>query len=231
MPYTHRYNYCNQYDTFISLIKKDYPYHLREEYFNSCFKDLFNDVYEDTLKQHSRIKLSYYSLNGEGFINFAYLDHYIIICYRVAHVLYLMKDKQELADAIYYSCRIRTGTDIYYPCVIGDYFVPIHPIGSLMDSHSTYGLGLRLYNGVHVGPYGIDAKPPSEWIHPIIGNGVTICANSVIYGETIIGNNVTISPGSIIINEIIPDNCVVFGASPNLKAIPNKYNNLAFIDN
>ena len=48
-------------------------------------------------------------------------------------------------------------------------------------------------------------------------------------GKTVIGNNVTISPGSTIINESIPDNCVVFGSTPELKVIPNKFNNLDII--
>ena len=158
------------------------------------------------------------------------MDHYLILCYRFSNSLYLSCIKADLADAVYYSCRIRTSTDIFYRSVIGDYFLPSHPIGAVIDSKATYGIGLRLYNGVHIGPYGIDGKPPSEWIHPVIGDGVIIYAKSSIYGETVIGNNVTISPGTTIVNETIPNDCIVFGCSPELKAIPNKHNNLGIID-
>ena len=41
-------------------------------------------------------------------------------------------------------------------------------------------------------------------------------SNSTIIGETTIGNYVIISSGTYIKNENIPDNCIVFGQSPNL---------------
>lgn len=84
-------------------------------------------------------------------------------------------------------------------------FLPSHPLGAVIDSKSTYGIGLRLYNGVLIGPYGIDGKPPSEWVHPVIRDGVILYAHSKVYGKTVIGNNVTVSPGTVIVNEDIPD--------------------------
>ena len=62
-----------------------------------------------------------------------------------------------------------------------------------------------MYNGVLIGPYGIDGKPPSEWVHPVIRDGVILYAHSKVYGKTVIGNNVTVSPGTVIVNEDIPD--------------------------
>ena len=220
-----------QYEIFISMIEKDFPYQLPENSFHNEVQETFHKVYIDVICQHSKIQNSYYSFDGVGFINFAFLDHNLIICYRFSRALYLSGIKNDVCDAIYYSSRIRTSTDIYYRAEIGNYFIPSHPLGAVIDSKATYGIGLRLYNGVHIGPYSINGKPPSAWIHPVIGNGVIIYANSSIYGETIIGNNVIISPGTSIINEKIPDNCIVFGASPNLKAMPNKHNNLSIISN
>ena len=223
-------DWSKQYKSFISIIVKDSPYPLDEGSFDDDVEALFLRVYTDVISQHSKIKNSYYSNEGRGFLNLSFLDHFLILCYRFSHAIYLAGGKEELADAVYYSCRMRTSTDIFYRSAIGDFFLPSHPLGTVIDSKATYGIGLRLYNGVHIGPYGIDGKPPSEWVHPVIGNGVIIYAKSSIYGKTIIGDNVTISPGTTIVNENIPSNCIVFGASPDLKAVRNKHNNLGVID-
>jgi serine O-acetyltransferase len=52
--------------------------------------------------------------------------------------------------------------------------------------------------------------------YPILQEGVVMFANSTILGDSQIGNNVLISAGTLIKDEIIPDNCMVFGQSPNL---------------
>lgn len=219
-----------QYKAFVAIIRKDSPYALDEENFDNEFENSFRRAYEDVIDQHARIRNSYYSDNGNGYLNWFFLDHFLIFCHRLAHSLFLNHMNEELMDAIYYSSRLRTSADVFYRAAIGKYFLPAHPVGAVVDSRSTYGIGLRLYNGVHIGPYGIDGKPPSEWVHPTFGDGVIIYAKSSIYGKTVVGNNVTISPGTIIVNETIPDNCIVFGASPDLKAVPNKQNNLGIFD-
>lgn len=43
-----------------------------------------------------------------------------------------------------------------------------------------------------------------------------MCANSSIIGKCVIGNNVTIAANSGVKDENIPDNSLVFGHSPNL---------------
>ncbi len=57
--------------------------------------------------------------------------------------------------------------------------------------------------------------------YPVLGNNILIYANSTILGNCHIGNNVIISAESYIINETIPDNCIVFGKSPDI-VIKNK---------
>lgn len=223
-------NLAEQYKAFRKIVVNDFPYEVAEHFENAMVADLFNEVYADVVSQHAKIKNGYFSKNGNGIVNLSYLDHYLICCHRFAHALSKHLDNVELADAVYYSCRVRTSTDVYHRSEIGDFFMPVHPLGTVIDSKARYGKAFKLYNGVHIGPYGIDGKPPSEWVHPVIGDGVTVYANSSIYGRTVVGNNVTISPGTVIVNEKIPDNCIVFGASPDLKAMPNKHNNLAVID-
>lgn len=53
-------------------------------------------------------------------------------------------------------------------------------------------------------------------IYPYIGQNVYMCANSSIIGNCHIGNNVIIGANSGVKDEDIPDDCMVFGYSPNL---------------
>lgn len=219
--------YMKEYEAFKKIIVTDYPYPLLcdDEYFFNIFKK----VYIDVIEEHSHICNKYYSIDGKGFLNLLYMDHFLILCYRLAHCLYIEYADKYLADAIYYSARIRTSTDIFYSAKIGKYFMPTHPLGSVIDSHSTYGIGFKLYNGVHIGPYDIIGKDPLLWEHPKFGDGVILLAGSSVYGNTEIGDNVVVSAKSIIINEKIPANCIVMGASPRLTVIPNKQDNLCII--
>jgi|GEM_PF-3959152 len=213
------------YAALKKILVQDGPYDLQIE--DRSFFPIFEQVHTDIIEQHSCIDNLYYSKNGVGFINLLYLDHFLILCFRLAHFLFKNSGDQNLMDTLYYISRIRTATDIFFRAEIGDCFMPVHPIGSVIDSRSTYGFGFRLYNGVHVGPYNIAGKSPDEWTHPTFGDGVILYGNSAVFGNTKIGNNVIVSPKTTIINEQIPDNCVVMGTSPRLIVMPNLHSNLA----
>ena len=45
---------------------------------------------------------------------------------------------------------------------------------------------------------------------------VILFANAMILGDTRIGNNVVVAGDTFLINESVPDNCIVFGKSPNI---------------
>jgi serine acetyltransferase len=230
-------NFC----ALAKIVAADYPYDLIE-FFNGAKPDqpesdlqsevfsIFQGVCRSLISQHSRILNAFYSKLGVGYLDLKYLDHYLILCLRFAADLAKEAPLVGLADAVYYSSRIRTSSDIFYRSDIGECFMPTHPIGTCLDSHATYGVGLRLFNGVHIGPnkfLGVDAK---DMKHPKIGDGVILLANSSIYGKSILGNNVIVSQGSVIVDEAIPDNCIVIGQSPNLRALPNKNNNLSIFN-
>ena len=213
------------YAAFKKILVQDSPYPL--DLNDTEFYRVFEQVYSDLVRQHGMIKNSYYSKDGKGLVNLLYLDHFLILCHRLGHFLYRNNGDQNLINAIYYSSRNRTATDVFYRSMIGECFMPVHPLGSVIDSKSTYGFGFRLYNGVHIGPYNIVGKSPEEWIHPSFGDGVILFSNSAVYGNTKIGNNVIVSPKTTIVNEQIPDNCVVMGTSPKLIVMPNMQNNLS----
>ena len=216
-----------EYKAFKKIVKSDCPYPISLD--NGYFFNIFSKVYLETIEEHSHIANNYYSINGKGVLNLLFMDHYLILCHRLAHYIYKQQLDMDIADAIYYSARVRTSTDIFYRANIGKYFMPTHPLGSVIDSHSTYGEGFKLYNGVHIGPYDILEKDPLKWEHPKFGDGVILLAGSSVYGNTVIGDNVIVSAKSIIINEEIPSNCIVIGSSPRLMVKPNSQNNLRII--
>ena len=203
----------NLYNALKKCVLLDYPFDI--EWNDEDIFPVFKSVYSKVIDEHSHINETYYSNDKGGRLLLNYLDHYAILCFRMANQLW--KDgMNNLADALYYSMRIRCSLDLYYKCNIGECFMPVHALGTIMDSHALYGKYFIIYDGCHIGPYSIVGIEPKDWVHPKFGDFVTMLAHSRVYGNSIIGNNVIISSGTTIINEEIPDNCIVSGASPNL---------------
>lgn len=215
------------YEGIKKCVIADYPYPL--DWDDTILYSQFEAVYERIIKEHSCIKNGYYSDNKGGFVHLNYMDHYIIMCHRFAYSLH-KNGYDAIADAVFFSLRTRGGLDLFYTTEIGPFFMPIHPIGSVLDPHAKYGKLVKIYNGVHVGPYNIRNKKPEEFDRPIIGDYVTLLGHSHVYGKSVIGNNVILSVGTVVINETIPDNCIVMGQTPNLFFIPKKDSNSDILD-
>jgi serine O-acetyltransferase len=216
-----------QYVALKKCVLNDFCYPL--EWDDATIEPIFEEVAIDLIRQHSQIKNTYYRKeNGkggfDGLLNLAYLDHYVILGFRLARKL-SDSGLKDLAEAVFYSYRMRGDFDMYYKADVGDYFKPSHAIGTCLDNHVKYGKLFQVYNKVHVGPFNIVGKDPKDWTHPIIGDYVTVLAGSNIYGKTIIGDNVIVAVGTTIINAEVPDNCVVSGQSPNLFFMPLKKTN------
>lgn len=205
------------YDGVKKCTLSDYPYVL--EWNDDVVFPVFEHVYSNVLEQHAKMKSDYYSNNGNGRINLGFMDHYVILFYRFANSLW--KNNMEfLAEAVYYSLRIRGSIDLFYKTEIGETFVPTHALGTAMDCHAKYGKGFKIYNGCHIGPSDIVGKDPRDWVHPEFGDYVTMLSHSKVFGKSKIGNNVILSTGCVVMDEDIPDNCVVIGQSPKLYFIP-----------
>lgn len=80
-----------------------------------------------------------------------------------------------------------------------------HPFGVVIGKGVIMGYDCRIYQGVTIG-----SKLEDGISYPIIGNNVTIYANSVIIGDITIGNNVIIGASTLVITDI-PDNSIVVG--------------------
>lgn len=97
--------------------------------------------------------------------------------------------------------------DLYHEVELPSFFKLDHPVGSVMG-RAKYGNGFSFTQNCTVGN--------NKGIYPIIGENVRMCANASIIGKCVIGNNVTIGANSGVKDEDIPDNSLVFGQSPHL---------------
>lgn len=104
--------------------------------------------------------------------------------------------------------------DWFYAVDLPVHFLCEHPLGCVLG-RAVYGDYFFVYQGTTVGGNrrkgGID--------YPIIGENVILFANATVLGRTLIGNNVVVSADTYIIDTEIPDNCLVFGRSPNLTIV------------
>ena len=138
--------------------------------------------------------------------------HWMIFLYRLSHVLFIRNKSTPIeADQVYYLNKIMHGNDWFYAIELPVHFLCEHPLGSILG-RAKYGDYLFVYQGTTVG---------GNWssgtlYYTTIGDNVTLYANSTVLGKSIIGNNVLISSGTYLINETIPDNCIVFGRSPEI---------------
>lgn len=137
---------------------------------------------------------------------------YMIFLYYLSNVIYKRKIVLELCDKIYYLNKIMHSVDLFYAIELPDVFSAEHPLSSVMG-RAQYGNGFFFYQSCTVG--GTRDKEGNVY-YPIIGNNVRMYSNSSILGKCHIGNNVKIGAGAIVKNQDVPDNCTVFGESPNL---------------
>lgn len=138
---------------------------------------------------------------------------WMVFLYRLAHQIYVEANNgvPKEADQIYYLNKIMHANDWFYAIDLPIHFRCEHPLGSVLG-RAKYGDYLFVYQGTTVG----GNRSKGKLSYPSIGDNVIMYANSTILGDSQIGNNVVIAAETFIINGIIPDNCIVFGKSPNL---------------
>lgn len=155
----------------------------------------------------SHTKNKYYSCDGETYFNPYQSAQYTIFLYYFANTISRDTHNRLLADKLYYLNKIMNGCDLYHEVNLPDYFTLDHPVGSVMG-RAEYGEGFSFGQNCTVGN--------NRGIYPVIGQNVRMCVSSSIIGNCHIGNNVIIGANSGVKDEDVPDNCIVFGNSPNL---------------
>ena len=134
--------------------------------------------------------------------------------YRLSHELY-RSGGGESADQVYYLNKILHGNDWFYAVELPTHFHCEHPLGSVLG-RARYGDYLFVYQGTTVG----GNRSRGELRYPTLGDNVILFASATVLGDTHIGSNVVLSAGTQLINETIPDNCLVFGRSPEITVKP-----------
>ena len=138
---------------------------------------------------------------------------WMILLYRFSHAIYKNGGgtTPKEADQVYYLNKIMHSIDWLYAIDLPKHFLCEHPLKSVLG-RAQYGDYLFVYQGTTVG----GNRSNGKLCYPILGDNVILFANSTVLGNSHIGNNVVISAETYIINSDVPDNCIVFGKSPDL---------------
>ena len=148
----------------------------------------------------------YKNVNGVSCFSPFHSGQYSIFLYYLAHSAF-KNGNSALATKIYFLNKTLNCVEWYYEIELPDVFGVEHPIGSVLG-RAKYGNGFFVYQGCTVGA--------NKKVYPTLGDNVLLYANATILGNCHIGNNVIVSACTYIKDEDIPDNCIVFGRSPNL---------------
>lgn len=186
--------------------------HLDPAWVNRQISALFGDVDVAPYFDRARSKAlhCFASINNKyfhrGVVNPLHTGQYaLFLCFLAREAL--EHGDSETAEKVYYLNKTLHGFDIFYEVDIPQVFFMEHPVGTVLG-RANYSN--RLFVGQNVTVGGNKGK------YPTIGENVALHAGCIVIGDTHIGNNVEISAGAFVKDETIPDNCLVFGSSPNL---------------
>lgn len=139
-----------------------------------------------------------------------YTGTYAIFLYKLSRLLFLEGNNKE-AECIYYLNKVLHSVDWFYQTELPLHFMAEHLLGSVLG-RAQYSDYLFVYQGTTIG----GNRKGDVLYYPKVAENVVLYANATVLGNTSIGNNVIISANTYIINENIPNNCIVFGHSPNI---------------
>ncbi|MFT5890070.1 MAG: serine O-acetyltransferase [Dokdonia sp.] len=156
----------------------------------------------------SKNENKYYSREGEVYFNPYHSGQYTVFLYYFSNTIFKKKkDCLPLADKIYYLNRTMNSCDLFYEVALPDIFMLDHPLGSVMG-RGQFGNYFAFSQNCTVGN--------NNNIFPVIGEHVTMSANTMILGNCKVGNHVILGAGACVKDQDVPDHSLVFGSSPNL---------------
>lgn len=179
---------------------------------NRHLDDTFNECENNFLHSDNKYYTSQQGGHKVVIFNPYHSVQYMIFLYYLSHRIYLQEKETLLCDKIYYLNKIMNGVDLFYAINLPSAFGAEHPVGSVMG-RAKYSNGFFFYQGCTIG--GTRDKDGNLY-YPELGDHVHMYANSSILGKCRIGKNTNIGAGAVVKNQNIPDNCTVFGESPNL---------------
>ena len=135
---------------------------------------------------------------------FLYPSFKAILCYRVAHRLFLKKH-YFLARWVSQRAVRKTGIEIHPGAKIGKGLFIDHGSGVIIGETAELGDNVTLYQGVTLGGTGKEKGKR----HPTLGDNVMVSAGAKVLGSFKIGENSKIGAGSVVLNEVPPNSTVV----------------------
>lgn len=104
------------------------------------------------------------------------------------------------------------GCEIYYSSEIGENFLLVHGLGTMIGSRANIGNNCTVYQNVTIG-----AKKMYATERPTIGNNVVIYTGAKIFGDIKIGDGAVIGANAIVTKDVKPNITIV---SPLSYALP-----------
>lgn len=95
-----------------------------------------------------------------------------------------------------------------------------HPTSIVIGQHVVAGKNLSLYQNTTLG--GVRVGDVKKGNQPILGDNVTIFANSAVLGKVVVDNNVIVGANSLLLDDAVSD--AVYGGCP-AKLIKRSINN------
>ena len=136
---------------------------------------------------------------------FLYPSFKAIICYTIAHKLYVKKH-YFLARWVSQRAVRKTGIEIHPGATIGKGLFIDHGSGVIIGETAELGDNVTLYQGVTLGGTGKEQGKR----HPTLRDNVMVSAGAKVLGSFTIGENSKIGAGSVVLKEV-PPNCTVVG--------------------
>lgn len=202
----------------ISEFSNEQLYQLVEKQLNNLF--VFDEKNESDILSRSitiaieRIKKNfsfnknkYYSRDHKIFFNPFHSGQYAIFLYYLSNTLFKDAENNTLADRVYFLNKALNAVDLFYEIDLPEVFFLEHPVGSVLG-RAKYANFFSFSQNCSVGN--------NKGIYPEFKEHVTMLSGSKVLGNTIIGQNCVIAANTYIKDCTIPDNCIVFGSSPNL---------------
>jgi serine O-acetyltransferase len=174
--------------------------------------EVLNSLFESTLERcefnFAKNNNKYYSKSDEAYFNPYHSGQYTVFLYYFSNTIFNKnKGFLKLADKIYYLNRTMNACDLFYEVALPEIFMLDHPLGSVLG-RAQFGDYFQFSQNCTVGN--------NKNIFPVIGEHVTMSANTMILGNSKIGNHVILGAGACVKDQDIPANSLVFGSSPNL---------------
>ena len=210
-------NYLINHEDNIALIQNDFKTFILDD--NNIANSFVNKMV--TIREMLKADLDFFMISDPAIdsmeeVILAYPGYKAIVCYRIAHELYLLGLKLQ-ARFISELAHSATGIDIHPASIIESPFFIDHGTGIVIGETTIIGKRVKLYQGVTLGAKSIpDAKLlKGKKRHPTILDNVTIYACATILGDIVIGNNCIIGANVFLVDSI-KDNMIVTIGAPQL---------------